>query len=190
MKTGDWREVGPKLLLLEKRTDEPGRGINARVPVHRFKKCYNPHEGATAPRFLPWSMSNYVLNKYSEMSPPFHLTTDDVTAELDTHRMPCTLTKHRQTRGLGGEISVQYDTYWEGLERPTWDYEEELRQYGNCVVGYWAGEPVQVMGDSAKYRLYRVEKAKRAIARAKGERHVPKGYFGCCDNREAETVYT
>ena len=85
-KTNDGRELGPKLLL-EIRTDEPGRGINARVSVHRCKKCYNPHEGASAPRFLPWSMSNYVLNKDSELSPPFHLTTDDVAAELDTYRV-------------------------------------------------------------------------------------------------------
>ena len=189
-KMSDGREVGPKLILLEIRTDEPGRGINARVSVHRCKKCYNPHEGATAPRFLPWSMSNYVLNKYSEISPPFHLTTDDVTAELDTHRVtPRTLTKHRLTRGLGGKIAVQYYTYWDGLERPTWEHEEELKQYGNCVVRYWAGGPVQVKGENAKYRRYRVEIARRAMARAKGERHVPTGYFVCCDTRERPKLY-
>lgn len=166
-----WQRGGAKANLLEIRTDEPGRGINARVSVHRCKKCYNPHEGATAPRFLPWSMSNYVLNKYSEISPPFHLTTDDVTAELETHRVtPRTLTKHRLTRGLGGKIAVQYSTYWDGLERPTWEHEEELKHYGNCVVRYWAGGPVQVKGENAKFRRYRVEIARRAMARAKGER--------------------
>ena len=88
---------------------------------------------------------------------------------------------------------MQYFTYWEGLERPTWEHEEELTQYGNCVFGYWAGEPVQVKGENAKYRLYRVEMIKRAIARAKGERHVPAGYAGyvvCCDTRKRPSLYT
>ena len=122
-------------MLLEIRTDEPGRGIDARVSVHRCKRY--PHEGATARGFLPWSTSNYVLNKYSELLPPFHLTTDNVTAELDTYRVtPPVLTKHRLTRGLGGIIAVQYYTYWDELERPTWEHEEECKQYGNCVVKY------------------------------------------------------
>ena len=143
-KINDGREVGRKLLLLEIRQDEPGRGINARVSVHRCKKCFNPHGGATAPRFLPWVMSNYVLNKYSAISPPFHLTADDdLIAELDTHRVtPRKITKHRLTRGLGGRIAVQYLTYWDELERPTWEHEEELKQYGNHAVKYWAGKPV------------------------------------------------
>ena len=120
-KTADGREVGPKLLLLDIKADKPGhRGINARVSVHRCKKCFNPHRGETAPRFLPWAMSNYVLNKYSDILPLFHLTTDDLTSELDTHRvMPRKLSKHRLTRGLGGKIAVQYYTYWDELERPT-----------------------------------------------------------------------
>ena len=80
-------------------------------------------------------MNNYDLNKYSELSPPFHLTTDDVTAERDTYRVtPRVLTKYRLTRGLGGKIAVQYYTCWDELERPTLEHEEELKQYGNCVV--------------------------------------------------------
>lgn len=136
-------------------------------------------------------MSNYVLNKYSEISPPFHLTADDVTAELDTHRVtPQKLTKHRLTRGLGGKVAVQYYTYWEDLERPTWEHEEEIEQYGSLVSSYWAGEPVQVKGENAKYRRYRVQVAKRAIACAKGARHVLQGYFLCCDTRERPGLYS
>ena len=74
-------------------------------------------------------MSDYVLNKYSEISPPFYVTTDDVTAELDTYCVtPRTLTKHRLKRGLGGKIAMQYYTYREGQERPTCEHEEELTQ--------------------------------------------------------------
>ena len=81
-------------MLLEIRQDEPGRGINARVSIHRCKKCFNPHDGATAPRFLPWAMGNYVLNKYSEISPPFHLTADDLNAET---RHPLRYTPKKKT---------------------------------------------------------------------------------------------
>ena len=187
--TDDGREIGRKQILLEICKDEPGRGINARVSVHRCKKCFNPHDGATAPRFLPWAMSSYMLNKYSEISPPFHLTVDVVAVELDTHRVtPRDVTKHRLTQGLGGIIAVQYFTYWDKLERPTWEPEDELKQYGNHVVKYWAGEPVQVGGGNAKYRQHRVQLAKRAIAREKGA--VPPGYFVCCDTRERPGLYS
>ena len=61
-----------------------------------------------------------MLNKYSELSPPFHLMTDDMTAYLDTQRVtPRSLPKHRLTRGLGGKIAVQHYTYWDDIERPT-----------------------------------------------------------------------
>ena len=52
-----------------------------------------------------------------------------------------------------------------------------------------AGGPVQVKGENAKYRRYRVEVAKRAITRARGERHVPTGYFICCDTPERPKLY-
>lgn len=67
-------KVGPKLLLIDVRRDEPGKEINPRVSVLRVKKCFNPHYGERKPRFLHWAMSNYVMNKYSELAPPFHLT--------------------------------------------------------------------------------------------------------------------
>ena len=74
-----------------------------------------------------------------------------MTAELDIHRVtPQELRKHRVTKGLGGKISGQYYTYWGELEIPTWEHEEDLTQYGNLVVRYWAGEPVQVRGDNTK----------------------------------------
>ena len=59
--TSSNEKVGPNLLLIEVRKDEPGREINARVSIYRCKKCFNPHEGAEGPKFLPWAMSSYVL---------------------------------------------------------------------------------------------------------------------------------
>ena len=117
------------------------------------------------------------------MSSPFHLATEDVTAELDAHRVtPRKLSKHRLTRGLACQIGVQYFTYWDELERSTWEHEEDLTQYGNLLVRKWAGEPV-VRGDNTKYRRYRVQVAKRDNFREKGEMHAPTGYRPCCDVR-------
>ena len=102
-------KVGPNLLLTEVRKDEPGREINARVSMYRCKKCFNPHEGAEGPKYLPWVMSSYVLNKYSERSLPFHLTAEDICMELDNYLIKSTFTpEHRTSRGLGRGNAVQY----------------------------------------------------------------------------------
>ena len=109
--TRDGEKVGPNLVLVEARKDEPGREINARVSKYRCKQCHNPHEGVEGPKFLPWAMSSYFLNKYSERSPPFHLTVEDVCMELDHHRIkPNLITKHGISRGLGGKNAVEYYT--------------------------------------------------------------------------------
>lgn len=80
-------------------------------------------------------------NKYSETPLPFHLTADDVNAELDTHRVKIPNdAKYRLTRGLAGRIAVQYFTYRDELERPTWEHEEDLKQHGKHVVKYCVGE--------------------------------------------------
>lgn len=63
-------------------------------------------------------------------------------------------------------------------------------RYDNCVVKYWTGGRIHVKSEDAKYRRYRAEVAKRAIACANGERHVPTGYFLCGDSRDRRKLYT
>lgn len=186
----DGRMVGPKLLLIDVKKNEPVKNITERVSVLRVKKCFNPHDKALKPKFLPWAMSNYVLNKYSELSPPFHLTSDDVIRELDTHRnLPWRISKHRLVRGLSGKIAVHYYTHWDETEVCTWEHEEELAQHGNLVVRYWTGDVQLVGAENAKYRRYRVQCAKRAEARLTGGRYVPEGFKVCCDTRERPSIY-
>ena len=60
-KAPDGDLVGRNLLLLDMSLGD-SRRINARVSVHRSKRCYNPHEGERRPQFLPWAMSSYFLN--------------------------------------------------------------------------------------------------------------------------------
>ena len=62
-------------------------------------------------------MSSYVLNKYSDLSPPFHLTVDDVNMETDSYPVtPRSVVSHRILRGFSGMVSVQYLTSWNELE--------------------------------------------------------------------------
>ena len=99
-----------------------GPRINTHVSVHRYKRCYNPHEGERRPQFLPWAMSSYVLNIYSDLSPPFHLTSDSMNIEMDFYRVtPRSIISHRILRGLSGTVSVQYLTSWDELENTSWE---------------------------------------------------------------------
>ena len=85
-------------------------------------------------------MSSYVLNKYPERSPPFHLTAKDVCMELDQYRIkPTFITKRRISRGLGGKNTVQYFTSRDEVSVKTWEHETDLEQYGNIVSRYYLG---------------------------------------------------
>ena len=128
--------VGRNLLPLDTSHEDSIR-INARVSVHRCKRCYNPHEGERRLQVLPWAMSSYVLNKYSDLSTPFHLTVDDVNMETDSYRVtPRSIVSHRILPGFSGTVSVQNLTSWNELERTSWETEQDLEQYGNVVERY------------------------------------------------------
>ena len=58
-----------------------------------------------------------------------------------------------------------------------------LKQYGNCMVRYWTGEPVRAKEENEKCRRYRVQLTKRVIARARGERYVPIEHLVCRGTR-------
>ena len=140
------------------------------------------HEGERRPQFLPWAISSYVPNKYSGPSPPFHLTVDDVNMGTDSYRgTPRSIVSHRILRGFSGTVSVQYLTSWNELEKTCWETEQDLEQYGNVVEHYWAGEPKRVGRENAKYRVYRVQMAKRSQARSAGKVYVPPGHKLSCD---------
>ena len=170
---------------------EDSRRINARVSIHRCKRCYNPHEGKRRPQFLPWARSSYALNKYSDLSSPFHLTADDVNMEMDSYRVaPNSIVSHRILRGLSGTVSVQYLACWDELGNTSWETEQNLEQYGNVLERDWADEPKQVGGDNAKYRAYRMQMAKRSEGRTAGEVYVPPGHKLSCDSRCSPGMYS
>ena len=182
--------VGRNLLLLDM-CHEDSRHNNARVSVHRCKRCYNPHEGERIPQFIPWTISSYVLNKYTDLSPPFHLATDDANMDIDSYRVtPRSIVSRRIPGEFSGTVSVQYLTGWNELENSSWKTEQDLEQYGNVVERYWAGEPRQVDGENAKHRASRVQMEKRSQARSAGEVYVPPGHKLSCNPRCGPDIFS
>ena len=93
----------------------------------RCKRCFLPHENSDVPKYLPWKLCAYVLNKFSQQAPPFYLTSEDVEIELDTERaQPLRVVAHRISRGPGGTLAVQFETVWKGQRKTTWETEQTL----------------------------------------------------------------
>lgn len=92
-------------------------------------------------------------------------------------------------RGLGEKTAVQYVSRWEGVNRPRWEHEEDLEQYGRVILMYWLGDPEQNYGDKAKYRKYRVNIERRTEAREQRSRFVAKGYEVSCHEKAGPDVY-
>ena len=44
----------------------------------RYKPCANPYDADDIPRHLPAGLTQYVLHAFATKSPPYHVTTDDV----------------------------------------------------------------------------------------------------------------
>ena len=82
-------------------------------------------------------MSLYVLNKYSGLSPPFHLTVDDANMEMDSYRVtPRSIVSHRILRGFSRTVNVHHQ-----LERTGKDFlgnragPGAVRQCGGALLG-------------------------------------------------------
>ena len=70
----DNRPLHDKLLYLDFPSDLPGRDSKRLVSVERCKPCRNPDDTSDMPKYLPSDLTQYVLNSFSAMSPPFHVT--------------------------------------------------------------------------------------------------------------------
>ena len=76
--TPDSRPLGDKLLYLDLPTNLSGLTAKPRVTVTRCKPCTNPYDADDMPRHLPAGLTQYVLHAFATKSPPYHVTTDDV----------------------------------------------------------------------------------------------------------------
>ena len=79
-------------------------------------------------------------------------------------------------RGRGGAIAVLYETHCNGLLRPMWGRELDLRTFRLHILSYWAARLVQHQPDTRQYHQLRINAAAREIARSQDERHLPGSY--------------
>ena len=78
----DGSPLGDNLLYLDLPSDLPGSDGRRHVAIERCKPCANPHNSSDMPKYLPARLMQYVLNNFSNKSPPYHVTQDDVSAPL------------------------------------------------------------------------------------------------------------
>ena len=67
----------------------------------------------------------YVLNIFSEKSPPYDVTQDDVSTPRQRLEVE-QIAGHQSVRGRGGVIAVLYKTHWSGFAEPYWGREMDL----------------------------------------------------------------
>ena len=171
----DGRPVADKTLYLDLPTDMPGKDQKKRVSVDRCKMCHNPSDDLDIPKYLPAGLSKYVLHSFTDKSPPFHPTTEDVAKSgipVDIEK----ITGHQLVRGRGGKLAVMYETHWEGLSSITWEREIDLRNFSRYILEYWMSTPRQVKGVNSKYRAMRRAQAHRAYWRHQNKYYLEQGY--------------
>ena len=142
----------------------PGKDQKKRISVDRCKICHNPSDDSDILRYLPAGLSKYVLHSFTDKSPPFHSTTDNMVKSgipVDIEK----ITGHQLVRGRGGKLAVMYETHWEGLSSITWDREIDLKNFSRHILEYWMSTPRQVKGVNSKYRAMRIAQAHRAYWR-------------------------
>ena len=116
--TPDGRPLGDKLLYLDFPSNLSGPSAKPRVTVARCKLCANPYDADDIPRHLPAGLTQYVLHAFVTKSPPYLVTTDDVSTPpilIDVAK----ITGHQCVRDRGGATAVCNETHWNDILRPT-----------------------------------------------------------------------
>ena len=149
--TPDGSPLGSNLLYLDLPFDLPGSDARRRVAIERCKSCANRHDSGDTPKYLLAGLTQYVLNKFSKKSPPYHITQDDVLIPLRRLEVE-QITGHQSVRGRGGVIAVLYKTHWSGLSEPSTEREMDLHLSRPHILRYWAGTPDQHRQTNRLYR--------------------------------------
>ena len=173
--TPDGRPLGDKLLYFDLPSNLSGPVTKPRVTVARCKPCANPYDADVIPRHLPASLTQYVLHAFTTKSPPYHVTTDDVSTPpilIDVAK----ITGRQCVRGRGGAVAVLYETHCNGILRPTWERELDLQAFRHLILAYWENGPDHHQPNTLQYQQLRINATAREIARTKGERHLPGSY--------------
>lgn len=123
--TPDRRPMATKLLFLDLPGDMPGVDSWRRVPVVRWKPCFNLHDLDDMPKYPPAGLTRYVLHTFAAKCPPYCVTDDGVSVSVE--RLEVTqISRHRTVRGRGGVFAVLYETHWKGILAPSRETEADL----------------------------------------------------------------
>ena len=145
------------------------------MAIERCKPCADPHDSGDMPKYLPAGLTQYVLDNFSNKSPPYHVTQDDVSTPLQRLEVNQS-TGHQSVRGRGGVSAVLYKAHWMGLSKPSWEREMDLHLSRSHILRYWAGTPDQHRQTNSLYRRVRIGAAQRELSRNNGERFLAPGY--------------
>ena len=80
--TPDGSPLGSNLLYLDLPSKLLGSDARRPVAIERFKPCANVDDSGSMPKILPAGLTQYVLNKLCNMSPPYHVIQNDVSTPL------------------------------------------------------------------------------------------------------------
>ena len=144
----------------------------------RCKPYANIHNSGDMPTYRPAGLSQYVLERFSTKSPPYHVTRDDVSNSLQRLKVE-QITSNQSVRGRGGVIVVLYKTRRAGLSEPSLEREIDLHLSRYHTLRYWAGAPDQHSQTNRLYRQIRIGAAHRELSRLNKERFLASGYTWC-----------
>ena len=113
----------------------PGSDAHCWVSVACCKPYNNRHDTTDLPRYLLAGLTQYVLNNYTNKSPPFHVFADDVSVPVERLEVD-KISSHGSVRGRDGAIAVLYETHWKGLLRPSWEREADLLRARQHILEY------------------------------------------------------
>ena len=173
--TPDGSPLGRNLLYLDLPSDLPGSDARRCVAIERCKPCANPDDSGDIPKYLPAGLTQYVLNKSSKKSPPYHVTQDDVSTPLQRLEVE-QITGRQSLRGRGGVIAVLCKTHWAELSEPSWEREMDLHRSRSHILRCWAGNPDQHRQTNRLCRRKRIGAAQRELSRNNGERFLAPRY--------------
>ena len=134
--------LGDKRLYLDLPSNLSGVTAKPRVTVARCKPYANPYDADDMLGHLPTGLTQYVIHAFATNSPSYHVTTDDIATSPILSDV-AKITGHRCVRGRGGAIAVLYETCWDSLLRPTWEWELDLPAFRHQILSSWAAGLVQ-----------------------------------------------
>ena len=172
--TPDRSPLGSNLLYFDLPSDLPGSESRRRVDIQRCKPCANLHDGGDMAKYLQAGLSQYLLNIFSNGSPPYHVTQDDVSTPLQRRDVE-RLTGHQSVRGRGVVIAVLYTTRWAELFESSWELEMDLHRCPSHIMRYWAGTPEQHRQTNRLYHRMQLEAKQRELSRNNRERFLAPG---------------